>query len=391
MSYSHKSTDDFKLEQLFCKKLEGENGRVFSFAQGRAALYAGLRALNLPENSHVMLAGYTSVGVANAIIYAGLKPLYIDIEPIYFNIDITKLPKAPKNVSALIVQHSYGVSADMRQIVNYCNKHNIQLIEDCCHSFASHYHGKKLGRFGVFSFFSGQWQKFFTTGLGGFIYSENQGFQERITEIHQQARTPSSFENMLSIVKLRGYHLCRSNKQRKIFTAFCQKYLTSNRERGSSDPLNLRHITPANFLSKLTTYQTAQAIKALTDIEKNITHRKEIGAIYGKALSEIGFTPIPDKENCETVYLRYPICIQSKHDFLKQAKRYNINIGDWFSAPLHNHKAPLDVYQYQTGSCPTSELICNHMVNLPTDLYTSPKEAKRIVTFLQQYASPMTF
>ena len=98
--------------ELFLEKFSGE-GDVISFAKGRVALYAGLKASKIPEGSEILVPAYTCVVVASAVMFAGYRPVYVDICPRTYNIDVSKLPPAT-NAAAMIVQHSYGIPADMQ-------------------------------------------------------------------------------------------------------------------------------------------------------------------------------------------------------------------------------------------------------------------------------------
>src|SRR6266513_299168 len=111
---------DNRLMQSYDKRFAeifGPDAYAFSFWKGRAALYAVLQALKLHQSDEVILPGYTCVVVANAIRHAGAKPVYADIAPGRYNMDPTSVKKRlSANTRALVVQHTYGIPADIRPL-----------------------------------------------------------------------------------------------------------------------------------------------------------------------------------------------------------------------------------------------------------------------------------
>ena len=155
-----------------CGKIEAffGGGRCFLLAKGRVGLYVGLRALGLPPGSTVLMPGYTCMVVPSAVQFAGLKPVYLDIDPGTYNLDPKQLETAAADgVAAIIVQHTYGIPCDMTAVERWAGARGIPVVEDCCHTFGTSVDGRLCGTFGSFAFMSGQWSKPFSTGLGGML------------------------------------------------------------------------------------------------------------------------------------------------------------------------------------------------------------------------------
>ena len=124
--------------EALCRQIEAffGGGRCFLLSKGRVGLYAGLRALGLPPGSKVLMPGYTCVVVPAAVQHAGLRPVYVDIDPDTYNLDAKRLDDAAGGgLSAVIVQHTYGIPADMEAIGAWALSRSLPVIEDCCHTF----------------------------------------------------------------------------------------------------------------------------------------------------------------------------------------------------------------------------------------------------------------
>jgi perosamine synthetase len=101
-----------KYQREFCYLLGAK--QAFAFWKGRVALYAILKALGIGEGDEVIVPGYTCVMDVNPIKYLCAKPIYVDIEPYTFNINVSLLQdKITPNTKAVIAQHTYGYPCDM--------------------------------------------------------------------------------------------------------------------------------------------------------------------------------------------------------------------------------------------------------------------------------------
>lgn len=127
---------------------------AFAFWKGRVALYAILKAMGVGEGDEIILPGYSCVMDVNPIMYTGAKPVYVDIEPNLYNINLDLLEeKITERTKAIIALHTYGYPAEMDRLMEIANRHNIPVIEDCCLALGSKYKGKIVGTFGKAAYF----------------------------------------------------------------------------------------------------------------------------------------------------------------------------------------------------------------------------------------------
>ena len=141
-----------KVSGWFKKYFQVKN--VFLFNMGRSALFFLLKNINIGSGDEVIIQAFTCVAVTDPILWTGAKPVYIDVDK-SLNIDPVLLEKSiSKKTKAIIVQHTFGISAQIILIKKIAQKYNIFLIEDCAHSLGATYNGKKIGTFGDAALFS---------------------------------------------------------------------------------------------------------------------------------------------------------------------------------------------------------------------------------------------
>jgi len=95
-------------------------------------MYAILRAIGVGEGDEVILPGYTCVMDVNPIKYLGARPVYVDIEPVTYNMDVSLLEaKITPNTKVIVAQHTYGYPCEMDAIMDIASRHGVTVIEDC--------------------------------------------------------------------------------------------------------------------------------------------------------------------------------------------------------------------------------------------------------------------
>ena len=140
-----------------------------------SGLHAGLCALSLNKGDEVLLPALTPVMPANAIIFAGLKPVFVDVDPDTFLIDPKDLEKKiTKKSKAILLVHLYGNVCDSKTFQKIAKKYNLKIIEDCAESLvAKDKNGVMAGTMGDIAVWSFQSAKHITCGDGGIIATSN--------------------------------------------------------------------------------------------------------------------------------------------------------------------------------------------------------------------------
>ena len=125
-----------RLENAFTKFLNVKY--AVSCNSGTDALILSLRASKIGKNDEVITTPFTYFATAEAIALVGAKPIFVDINPDTYNIDINQIEKhITKKTKAIMPVHIFGQSSDIDKIAIICKKHKIKLIEDCAQSFGA--------------------------------------------------------------------------------------------------------------------------------------------------------------------------------------------------------------------------------------------------------------
>ncbi|MCP1383048.1 DegT/DnrJ/EryC1/StrS family aminotransferase [Runella salmonicolor] len=170
-------------------------GHAAALSSGTAALHLALILLGVGRGDVVLCQSFTFAASANPIVYQGATPVFVDSELDTWNISPDALETAiksekakGKNVKAVIAVHLYGMPAQMREIQEICQLHDIPLIEDAAEALGASYQGKKMGSFGLLNVLSFNGNKIITTSGGGALLSDNEAFIQKARFLATQAR-----------------------------------------------------------------------------------------------------------------------------------------------------------------------------------------------------------
>lgn len=162
-----------------------------SCTNGTAALEIAMRAMGISFGDEVILAPYTFIASATAILLNQAIPVFVDIEPETYMLDASKIEAAitPKT-RAIMAVHIAGMPCDMDAILYVAQKHNLAVIEDCAQAHGAEWAGKRVGSIGRVGCFSFQSSKNMTAGEGGMIVTNDQEVFDRSWSIHNVGRIP---------------------------------------------------------------------------------------------------------------------------------------------------------------------------------------------------------
>ncbi|SDE67148.1 perosamine synthetase [Dyadobacter soli] len=182
-------------EEELCRYTGSKHALAVS--SGTAALHLALLSLGIGPGDIVLCQSLTFVATANPIMYVGATPVFIDSEPVTWNMCPNALEDAilhyinlGKRPKAVIVLHLYGMPAMLDEILYLCKKYEIPLIEDAAEALGSEYNGRKVGTFGDIGILSFNGNKIITTSGGGAMLSGNAQYIEKARFLAMQAREP---------------------------------------------------------------------------------------------------------------------------------------------------------------------------------------------------------
>jgi pyridoxal phosphate-dependent aminotransferase EpsN len=184
-----------RFERAFSERVGGLAS--VALASGTAALHLALRALGVGPGDEVVCPSLTFVACANAILYQGARPIFVDSDRASWNMDpallanlLEERAKSGKMPRAVVVVHLYGQSADLAPILATCAKHGVPIVEDAAEAMGTHYDGKQVGQLGDIGIFSFNGNKIITTSGGGMLVAKDKAIVDKARFWSTQAREP---------------------------------------------------------------------------------------------------------------------------------------------------------------------------------------------------------
>ncbi len=378
-----------ELEEEF-KKYLGVKYAV-SFNAGRAGLMAILEAMEIKEDDEILVQGFTCNSALNPILAKKAKPVFVDTDET-INLDPENLKKKITFKSkAVMVQHTFGRPAEIEEILKITKENNLFLIEDCAHALGAEFKGKFCGTFGDAAFFSFGRDKIISSVFGGMVVTDNQKIGERIKNFRDGLDFPSNFwifqqllhPVLMNCLILPAYGL-NQHWGRIILGIFHQLSILS---KGVYKKEKKGQIPSRYFPKKFPNALAVLAQNQFQKLEKFNRHRREIANFYEKELKESGFILFSKKEEDKTpVFMRYPISVVDKNpdEILREFRKRKIYLDDgWRKTPIVPPDTDIGKMKYVFGECPRAEKSAKSILNLPTHINISKKEAEKIIDFLK--------
>ena len=318
-------------------------------SNGTAALHMACYAAGISEGDEVLVPAITFAASSNCVLYCGGKPVFIDIDPKSYNIDINKIKEKITNKTKAIIPVDFaGQSVDMDLILKIAEEYNLTVIEDAAHALGSEYKNEKVGSKAHMTEFSFHPVKPITTGEGGVVVTNSKELYEKM-------------------ILFRSHGITRNSE-----------LMTENQGPWYYEQIDLGY----NY--RLTDIQSALGLSQIKKLDDFILKRREIVNKYNEAfkeLKEIG-TPF-ENEYSKSGYHIYVLLLNL--DKLKcgrkeifealQAENIGVNVH-YLPVYLHPYYKKLG---YKKGECPVAEDIYNRMITIPLFPSMSDKDIKDVI------------
>jgi len=371
---------------------------AFSFNSGRSAFLAILRALGevegLSAGNEVALQAFTCNAVPNPVLWADLEPLYIDCNTDDYNISVDDLKaKITAQTRVVVVQHTFGLPANVEQIRAVCGENNLIFIEDCAHSLGAEYGSTdspramvKVGSHSKAAFFSFSRDKIISSVYGGMAVTNDDKLGEALRRAQRKMGYPNPFwifqqilhPILLSYLILPIYNFLDLGK---IFLVLSQMTHILSKAVSWQEKRGLR---PDYFPKALPNAMAMMAANQLGKIDKFNIHRQKVANYYYAELAETKFGLPQQFNERKNVFLRFTVRHKNAHEIIYEAwHKQNILLGDWYTTPIAPFDTKVEEIKYRPGSCPNAEYLAKHTLNLPTHINIAQKDAERIVKFLK--------
>jgi len=295
---------------------------------GTASLLVALKSLGLNPTDEVITTPMTFSATTDAIILAGAKPVFVDIDLKTGNLDPEKLEESlTKNTKAVLIVHFAGIPCEMDKIVKICKKNKLFLIEDASHAHGSTYKGQKVGSFGDCACFSLYPSKTFgALGNAGVITTNNKN-------IFKKARM---YANHGLYGEKYKHHLVGLNE-------------------------NIDNMQAAFLNIKLPFLQAW--------IEKKLKIAKKYQSVFAEKKVRTMFWP----EYTQPSLYVFSIFIKNRKKFAKYLSDNGVQTGIYYPIPLHLQES-LRFLGYKKGDFPNAELFAKPTLAIP--LYPELKETE---------------
>jgi dTDP-4-amino-4,6-dideoxygalactose transaminase len=370
--------------------------QVCTFWKGRVALYVLLKCLGVGDGDGVLVPGYTCAMVPGAVRFAGAKPIYADIDSTTYNATLDTLQQALTRstgvtVKALVLQHTYGIPANVVRITDWARRRGIAVIEDCAHALGSRYRDvdgtwREVGTGGDAAIFSSQWSKPVSTGLGGWMTTSDLELARRVRQFRsQQCISPSWREALMLPLQIAVRELFPSPSSYWIIAEAYRKLSARGILVGTSHTIEYQGEMPQGYAKRMSAFQEWLLQRRLADRTRE-GRRRQLRIIYDQALAAAGLPVLEDAEGAEPILVRYPVRVGNKDELLDMAHARALELGDWFNHPVHPKEANALALGYQPGACPEAEQAARETINLPMHAGVTEKIALLTVEFLKQHA-----
>jgi len=308
---------------------------------GTDALILSLKALNIGKGDEVITVPNTFIATSEAITAVGAKPVFVDIDPISFNINVGGIERAiNKNTKALIPVHLYGQPADMDFLMELARKKDLSVIEDSAQAHGANYKGMKAGAIAdisAFSFYPGK--NLGCMGDGGAVTTNNGDLAEKVSMYRNHGRK--------------------------------EKYLHEFE----------------GYNSRLDTIQALILEKKLEYLETWNTERRHAASIYDSLLFGMEEIKLPiEPVDTTHVYHLYVIRCRNRDGLKVFLEEKGISTGIHYPVPLHLQPA----YRwlgYKKGSFPESEKAAREILSLPVFPGINEEEQVYVVEMIKEFYS----
>jgi dTDP-4-amino-4,6-dideoxygalactose transaminase len=307
---------------------------VMTVSSATAGLHLALLTLNLKPGDEVITTAMTFVASANTIEHAGGRPVFVDMDPKTYNMDLDQVKKAitPKT-KAIMPVHYAGAPVDLDALYQIAADHNLRVIEDCAHAIGADYKGKRLGSFGHVQVFSFHPNKNMTTGEGGCIVADN----------------VEAFDFMKTM-RFHGINKDAFNRYAKDGSPFYD-------------------VVAPGFKYNMPDIGAALGLHQLAALDAFIKRRNFLAARYFEAfrgLKELTCPGVPSYDHLHAWHLYIPLVNEKgvRDKLISQMKDSNIGLGFHYQpVPLFSYYK--DRYGYKAGDFPHAEDFANRAITLP--------------------------
>jgi dTDP-4-amino-4,6-dideoxygalactose transaminase len=328
-----------RFEQAFAEFCDVKH--AIGVANGTDAITLALKALNIGRGDEVILPANSFVATAESIVHCGATPVFVDMDPATYGIDVNRIEeRITPDTKAIVAVHLYGQPADMNSILRIAAGHGLRVIEDSAQAHGARYHGRRAGSMGdiaCFSFYPAK--NLGACGDGGAVVTNNPSVAEAVRTFRDHGGLKKYLHDVV------GYN------------------------------------------SRLDSLQASVLQLKLPRLDQRNEMRRRHADAYNQLLSPIdGIATPSEPAGVTSVYHLYVIRIErgSRDSLQSYLAENDVQTGIHYPAPIHRTPA---FAAYSTRGCPIAERTASRILSLP--MYPEMKQdqvqhvASTIIDYMQ--------
>jgi perosamine synthetase len=252
------------------------------------ALHLSLIVAGIGPGDEVIVPSMSFIATANAVVHAGAEPVFAEVEPDTFNLDLADVrARITRRTKAIVLVHQLGLPADIAGFTALAEEHGLKIVEDAACAIGSSYRGRRIGSHGELVCFSFHPRKLVTTGDGGMVLTSNKEHADRLRLLRQHGMS------------------------------------VNDRVRSSSTAVIRESYLEVAYNYRLTDIQAAMGIEQLRRLPAMVQRRQELAAMYDQRLAghTVAKTPVVPNEvswNVQTYSVRLPGWSAEERDAVMQ-------------------------------------------------------------------------
>ena len=327
-----------RLERSLCDHL-GVN-QIALFANATIALLTALQALRV--TGEVITTPYSFVATAHSLLWNGIKPVFVDIDPVTLNLDPSRIEAAiTPQTTAILAVHCYGNPCDVSRLERIADAYNLRLIYDAAHAFGVRDSRGSILRHGDLSVLSFHATKVFNTFEGGAI-------------VCRDARTKARIDHLKNF--------------------------------GFVDEVT---VVAPGINGKMNEFQAALGLVQLREIDGLIEQRRAIDAQYRRGLTGVrGIRCVPRDDDTIANFGYFPVLVEAPYplardDLYERLKRHGVHGRRYFHPLISQFPMYRDLPSARPENLPIATRTAQQVICLPIYPHLAPADVDRIVSIVR--------
>jgi len=306
---------------------------------GTAALHLALLGLGIGPGDEVITVAHTFFASASAIVHAGARPVFVDVDETTYTMDVAQAEAAvSRSTRAILPVSLYGQMPDLPSLLEIADRHGVTLLEDACQSHGATIDERTSGSWGsggVFSFYA---TKNMTTGEGGAVTTDDDALAQRIRLLRDHGMTTRYHHELV------GYN------------------------------------------ARMTDIHASIGLVQLAKLPAANARRQEIAAQYDAELEGVVTPRLRD--GATHVYHQYVVLVDERDEFLRRLTERGVGASIHYPVPIHRQPA-FEALGYGDVELPISERLAAQVLSLPVHPLLTDEEVSHVIRSTNEVASEL--